>query len=236
MGSSRPKMRSSSSLRRSIPLSRKPRMRQPNRCRPGTPSLPRSKQQIGTCPELLRTCVTQLRLARHHGVDTGNGAQILVDRFQLMICHALKCGPRHDLQQTTVERVRNTTCGLRRIRGAGGMHCGIEVLPGSHDLYKLRARVPALRLSCDIRSQVASVNVQRAVGRRVRAETLPSCQICRGINFFYLMDRLTRRREKSRISEVFGSRVRCMTAVTIGLRIYDETTQSDEVVILARKV
>ncbi len=56
---------------------------------------------------LLLAVVAQLRLARDYSVDARNSAQIFVDRAEVMVRQVLKIGPRHYLEEISLERSRN---------------------------------------------------------------------------------------------------------------------------------
>lgn len=130
--------------------------------------------------------VAKLRLSFDHSIDAGDGAQVRVDCLEIKICQALKSRPPHDLEQRSVEGIRNAARGLRSSRWTSWMN-SIEILAGPHNLHKIGIREAACRHPSYVRRQVAGVNVQRTVGGWIGAEIPSTSQVSGRIDLFDLM-------------------------------------------------
>src|SRR5437868_10531743 len=98
-----------------------------------------------------RTGVPQLRLPGDYRVDARDGAQVFVNSLKLTIRHVLEGRPAHDLQQTSVERIRDAASRLGGACGAGRVDRRVKILARSHNLDKFRERVSTFGLACAIR-------------------------------------------------------------------------------------
>ncbi len=76
---------------------------------------PRAKRNRARVPWVrygyLSFAVVVQRAGRRWTCDAGDGTQILVDGPEVMVSHVVIDGPRHDLEEITVERRREAVCG-----------------------------------------------------------------------------------------------------------------------------
>src|SRR5881409_466276 len=127
------------------------------------------------------------RAGRRGAFDARDSTEIFVDRLQVMVGHILKRGPRHDLENITIEGRREAVCGY----GSGTVWMQVlKVCSMPHDFQKFRKRGTPLRPASFVGRQIAGHNVRRIWCLSKRSEIEPAAQIGRRINFF-------RRRKKS---------------------------------------
>ena len=103
--------------------------------------------------------IVMQRVRRRRPGDARNGAQIRVDGQEVVVRHALKNWPGHDLQKIAIDsgEGRNAVCSS----GGGTVRMQvIEILAVPHDLAKLFKRVAAFRPPGFIGGQVAANNVR----------------------------------------------------------------------------
>jgi hypothetical protein len=78
-----------------------------------------------------------------------------------MVRHVLEVGPGHDLQETAIDRRRNTRrCVRVGRRLCAGQMDPIEICPMPQDLLELLERVPTFRSTRLVGSQVATDDVR----------------------------------------------------------------------------
>lgn len=73
-------------------------------------------------------------ISRIIALNAGNGTQIFVDGSEIVVRHFLEAGPGHDLEQVSVEWMRNAA---RIWRSGAGRVKLIRIDPGANDVQKL---------------------------------------------------------------------------------------------------
>jgi hypothetical protein len=107
-----------------------------------------------------RSCRRRARFV----VNTGNGAEILVNGIEIVVRHVRECRPRHDLEEIAVYRIASrsgnanrclTGIDLRQLRGCTSRMDVIEISAILHDLLKIRQGVTPFRFPGLVRGQIS---------------------------------------------------------------------------------
>jgi hypothetical protein len=127
-----------------------------------------------------------------------------------MIRHIVMDGPGHDLEQSAIERRRQT--GSVRRSGAGWMEV-IHVYTCPKDLHKFCKRMTAFRQARFVRSQVARDDVWKWTWPGEWPEIPATAKVSRGVHHGRLAKVWIASRGK------FGGRALAVAAIAVALRV-----------------
>src|SRR6516225_2205853 len=159
-----------------------------------------------------------------------------------MVRHVLKVRPRHDLEETSVDRRWNAVwrSGNRERCYTGRMEV-VQVDACQEDLLELRERVSPFRHPCFVWRQVAGDNVWTNIisitwcieaRGESRTEVCASCQVSGRVGFL----RLAKVRVETRSEIEVGRAAGGVTEVAIGDRIHPITAQPDQVRVFSLQI